>query len=328
MRGKAGRFCGRLLIEYLIVAGGGGGGENGDEFAFGGHGGAGGVLDGAVSLPSGQGVTVTVGTGGLEGLGSGTADNGNDSVLHSITAVGGGGGGVGGSGGNNGGNGGNGGSGGGAGKGDDPGVDGTPGTGVAGQGTNGSGTSGGSRYLLSEITGVPYFYGDAGVNDEAYIPRDNYGDGGRAGFADAGKIVVSGAGTSAANGTYAPDGELNGQTRYRLGSTTYYVLWIGTDVGNWVVASDSSGNTTLYTGSSNILSPAGGTTVNVGDEPAATISIGEVAPTAGGSGVVIIAYPDSLPALTIGGGLTYDEPSRSGYRVYRFTAGSGTVTFA
>ncbi len=45
-------------------------------------------------------------------------------------------------------------------------------------------------------------------------------------------------------------------------------------------------------------------------------------------GVVIIAYPDTIPAITtIPGTLTYDQPSRSGYRVYRFTAGSGTVTF-
>ena len=47
----------------------------------------------------------------------------------------------------------------------------------------------------------------------------------------------------------------------------------------------------------------------------------------GGSGVVIIAYQNSAPAPTISGGLTYDQPTRSGYRVYRFTAGSGTVTF-
>jgi hypothetical protein len=49
----------------------------------------------------------------------------------------------------------------------------------------------------------------------------------------------------------------------------------------------------------------------------------------GGSGVVIIAYPDSSPALTsIGGGLTYSVStvSRSGFRVYTFTAGTGTVT--
>ena len=45
-------------------------------------------------------------------------------------------------------------------------------------------------------------------------------------------------------------------------------------------------------------------------------------------GVVIIAYPDSLPALSsIPGTLTYDQPTRAGYRVYRFTAGTGTITF-
>jgi hypothetical protein len=48
---------------------------------------------------------------------------------------------------------------------------------------------------------------------------------------------------------------------------------------------------------------------------------------AGGSGVVIIAYSNAYSALTISGGLTYDEPTRSGYRVYRFTSGTGTVTF-
>jgi hypothetical protein len=42
---------------------------------------------------------------------------------------------------------------------------------------------------------------------------------------------------------------------------------------------------------------------------------------------VIIAYPDTFSALTsIGVGLTYTQPSRSGYRVYRFTAGTGTIT--
>lgn len=49
----------------------------------------------------------------------------------------------------------------------------------------------------------------------------------------------------------------------------------------------------------------------------------------GGSGVVIIAYPTAAPALTtIPGTLTYtvDTSTRSGYRVYKFTAGSGTVT--
>jgi hypothetical protein len=47
----------------------------------------------------------------------------------------------------------------------------------------------------------------------------------------------------------------------------------------------------------------------------------------GGSGVVILAYPNTYPAITtIPGTLTYDQPTRSGYRVYRFTSGSGTIT--
>jgi hypothetical protein len=44
---------------------------------------------------------------------------------------------------------------------------------------------------------------------------------------------------------------------------------------------------------------------------------------------VIIAYPDSFDALTtIPGGLTYSVStvSRAGFRVYTFTAGTGTVT--
>jgi hypothetical protein len=47
----------------------------------------------------------------------------------------------------------------------------------------------------------------------------------------------------------------------------------------------------------------------------------------GGSGVVIIAYPNTYPApISIAGTLTYDQPTRAGYRVYRFTAGTGTIT--
>jgi hypothetical protein len=50
----------------------------------------------------------------------------------------------------------------------------------------------------------------------------------------------------------------------------------------------------------------------------------------GGSGVVIIAYSTSFsPLASIGAGLTYtvDTTTRSGFRVYTFTAGTGTVTF-
>ena len=48
---------------------------------------------------------------------------------------------------------------------------------------------------------------------------------------------------------------------------------------------------------------------------------------AGGSGIVIIAYSNTYAPLTIGAGLTYTEPSRSGYRVYRFIAGTGSINW-
>jgi hypothetical protein len=49
----------------------------------------------------------------------------------------------------------------------------------------------------------------------------------------------------------------------------------------------------------------------------------------GGSGIVIIAYPSDKDAAAVSSGLTYSvsTSSRSGYRVYSFTAGTGTITF-
>jgi hypothetical protein len=50
----------------------------------------------------------------------------------------------------------------------------------------------------------------------------------------------------------------------------------------------------------------------------------------GGSGVVIIAYPNTFANLaSIGVGLTYtlDTTTRSGYKVYTFTAGTGTISW-
>ena len=46
----------------------------------------------------------------------------------------------------------------------------------------------------------------------------------------------------------------------------------------------------------------------------------------GGSGVVIIAYPSIFPDISfIDSGLAYTQPTRSGYKVYRFTGGTGTI---
>ena len=48
----------------------------------------------------------------------------------------------------------------------------------------------------------------------------------------------------------------------------------------------------------------------------------------GGSGVVIIKYPDTL-TISVGAGLTSNTPpAAGGYKVTTFTAGSDTVSFS
>jgi hypothetical protein len=47
----------------------------------------------------------------------------------------------------------------------------------------------------------------------------------------------------------------------------------------------------------------------------------------GGSGIVILRYPNFVADITtIPGGLTYTKTTPSGYKLYTFTAGSGTIT--
>ena len=80
----------------------------------------------------------------------------------------------------------------------------------------------------------------------------------------------------------------------------------------------------------------GGNAVNGGNGVAGTANLGgggggcngqTYNGGAGGSGVVIIRYADTLADLTsIGGGLTYTRTTPTGYKVYTFTAGTGTVT--
>lgn len=48
----------------------------------------------------------------------------------------------------------------------------------------------------------------------------------------------------------------------------------------------------------------------------------------GGSGVVILRFSNTVANIsTIGGGLTYTYSDTSGYKTYKFTAGTGTITW-
>lgn len=255
-----------VSLEYLIVAGGGGTGWD-----VGGGGGGGGVLSGTSTKAKGTTFAISVGGGGVShpaNTSNSKGDNGGNSSLFGLTAIGGGGGGSY----NANGNGRVGGSGGGGG--------GASESGGAGQGA--AGTSG---------------QGYAGGNDSG----GSYGSGGG-----------GGAGGPGANGivNQSVDGGLPIYSSITGTSTAYSGGGYGNSDSGTVYATGTNRNGTVvgyYGFGANGTGPSG-----VQANP----------------GVVIIAYPNTMPAITtIPGTLTYDQPTRAGYRVYRFTAGSGTITF-
>jgi hypothetical protein len=139
--------------------------------------------------------------------------------------------------------------------------------------------------------------------------------------------VVSGAGGNGTASTSVANGGV-GLAYSITGTSVYYAGGggSGTEEGGYTssgLGGNGGGgrggylNTPGVSGTANTGGGGGG-----GGYPLASYASG-----AGGSGVVIIAYPNTFAVPTISGGLTYDQPTRSGYRVYRFTAGSGTVTF-
>jgi hypothetical protein len=119
-----------------------------------------------------------------------------------------------------------------------------------------------------------------------------------------------------------------------IGSGTYSSTTMINGAGGGIgLALEITGSAVTYaTGGPQQVSTAGAFTwssgtANTGDGgqgAASGNSTTERAGGAGGSGIVIIAYPSTFAApASISG--TYTTPSRSGYRVYRFT-GSGSIT--
>jgi hypothetical protein len=277
-------------VEYLVVAGGGGaaGAVVGDGSS--GGGGAGGLLYGTKSVAGSLSFLVTVGNGGNGGLGA--SNGGSSNPLR------------------NGSNGSN--SvfdnlisvGGGAGKCQDGTAGGSGGSGgggagggsplpgVGGAGTSGQGNSGGSGQ------GNPYAGGGGG---------------------GAGAVGGSNGGAGGAGLSYSI-----------TGSSLTYAGGGGPGHNNYGGASGAGGSGGGGAGANGISNGTPGT-ANTGGGGGAGGNSGAGGGGnggSGGSGVVVIAYPDTYPAITtIPGTLTYNQPTRSGYRVYRFTAGSGTITF-
>lgn len=286
--------------EILIVAGGGGGVDGRT-----GGGGAGGLLYYGTESPKtpngselyfvrNSNYLISIGAGGTSTDG---ASQGSNSSISGpgidIAAIGGGGGG-GGADTNSGRAGGNGGSGGGGGGN-------SQGNGLELPG--GKGIYPGSSYLSQTRQGY-----DGG---SAFSASGSPGGGG------------GGAGAAGSNAGGGPGAGGAGLQYSITGSATYYgggggggSFNVGTANGGLGGGGNGGNQTTASTaGTANTGGGGGGR----GVAPA----------SAGGSGVVIFAYPDIYPNLTVSAGLSYtlDTVSRTGYKIYRFTAGTGTISW-
>ena len=294
----------KIDIEVLMVGGGGGGGAQ-----VGGGGGAGGLIYSAShGVIRGSQSLVTIGTGGIGGTwqgasgGSRPGSYGTNTVFGGWTAFGGGGGGGHGS--------------------NDPasGSDGLitqsgrPGGSGGGGGANSSNGVAGSSTQTSPSGATGY--GNAG------------GTGTVANWAGGGG---GGAGGAGANSTANNGGAGGAGRQYSITGTALFYAGGGGGCGNGNLATGAVGGSGVggdgkgNTDNSNTQVATNGAT-NTGSGGGGTRDTGPGG--SGGSGVVVLAYPDTFPAITtIPGTLTYNQPTRSGYRVYRFTAGSGTITF-
>ena len=175
----------------------------------------------------------------------------------------------------------------------------------------------GSNSVFASITSA----GGGGAADSNGDPGNAGGSGG----GGAGSPIASGG--SGNQGGYSPvegyAGGSGGSTYGGGGGGSSSVGSTGSAngaAGGTGTANSYSGSSVTYaTGGSGGSSPTGDGAANTGD--------GASARGNGGSGVVIIRYSDTNADLTsIGGGLSYTKTVSGGYKIYRFTAGTGTVT--
>jgi len=308
-------------VEYLVVAGGGGGGT----YVSGG-GGAGGLLTTTgYTTAVGTSYTVTVGAGAAARSSTiGVGNSGSNSVFGtgtvtnsaatsgSITSVGGG---AGATGGGTAGAATTGGSGGGGGSSSS-----TAGAaGTSGQGNSGGNSPGASGNYVSA--------GGGGASAAGGTPATNTSPGGNGG---AGNTYTTGTSITGLADSYAGGG----------GGATSNSGTAGTG------GTGGGGNGTVYNSSASVVTIGTAGTVNTGggsggggvNASSSGTSLG------GGSGVVIIAYPSTFADLAFvaatltsqswngsawvnnaSGSTTPNTSIRSGYKVYRFSAGTGAI---
>jgi hypothetical protein len=294
------------IIDYLLVAGGGGGGT-----VVSGGGGAGGVLLGTTQVALTTPYTVTIGGGGAGAVfpaDQGTPGSNSSFSLGPYTAIGGGGGG-----------------------GDTPGFPGLPGgsgggtlRGTFGSGTPGQGNNGGNGNASPVEHGAGGGGGAGGVGQDGTLSGPT-GLGGNGGIGIVSSIAggshywAGGGGGSAGlggpaicgNGGLGGGGGGGGQTPATQG--------LG---GGSTAPSPSTGG---FNGSAPGGGGAGGTNTGGGGGGGP-----HVAPTqagAGGSGILVLKYPDLRSLTNPGGGLTISTTTSAPSKISRITSGTGTIQF-
>jgi len=311
-----------LSVEYLVVAGGGGGGT----FQSGG-GGAGGLLTtSGYVIAAGTSYTVTVGAGAAArssviGVGNSGSNSvfGTGTVINSaatsgsITSVGGGGGATGG---------------------------GSSGAASTGGSGGGGGSNSGNTAGAAGTSGQ----GNSGGNSPG--ASGNYPSGGGGGASAVGGSPATGtsaAGNGGAGNTYTTGTSITGLADSYAGGGGGGVGSSGT-AGTGGVGGGGNGSSYVAGGATFTGGSAGTVNTGGGSGGGGVNSSAVGTSFSGGSGVVIIAYPSSNADLSfIGLGLTTQSwngsawvnnaagsttPNtsiRSGYKVYRFSAGTGTI---
>ncbi len=283
-----------IPLEYLVIAGGGSGASS-----IGGGGGAGGMREGNFSISRSVSYNIVVGAGGASpGFTSSYERDGlkgENSRFASIYATGGGGGGAHTT--SSSGTGGytdlQGGSGGGGGRH-------TPGGGGGAGGPGGNAT--GPNIQIFQYGG----YG----NEGGYSPVEGY----PGGYG----LEPSGNGYSNGNGGIGRQSSITGVATYYAGGG-----------GGGGVSGNSGGSGGLGGGGAGRNAASGDNATGHGSGGGGAGYPGTVAGGAGSGGLVVLAYPSSITDLSVSPGLTYtlDTATRSGYKVYKFTSGSGTITF-
>jgi hypothetical protein len=290
-----------IIAEALIVGGGGGGGSpasttfTNSGFPAAGSGGAGRVIFLDLLLKIGNSYLVTVGEGGNGGNTTGAATNapaedgflGGNSILGDVIAPGGGGGG---------------------------------GSSNALLSRVSGGSSGGfTTGTTGSSTGTTKFYGalyPSTTSATTGICSKNfkYYDLGNAG----GTTFYSGTFGNYSTGGGGGAGGAGGQGTFGPG-VNYGITGVVTEYGKGGLPRETTGG-----GGSGA---AGEANTGNGGQGSAGFQNFKYAGGKGGSGIVVIAYPNTYPAITtIPGSLTVSQPTtRSGYRVYVFTAGSGNI---